>query len=195
MTSPRIKITLDTTPHRPILVPTLTQTPEGYVGAACLECFEGAKVIKDSRANADSQGTLGHIGNHNGLLKTIYEAFLNHRHLVLHPDHFVIAALLQLADKRRMNEGTRGDVGAGIKIQTPEKVRPENYEATNQMIIETVAGGSLDQNSGTNEIIKRVLKGNMVPSDRKQANPDNWMNDFTSHGSIPSVTLLGEKTD
>ena len=201
-----VTITLDTTTQPNSQCPPFDEDADAFVRAACTESHKPAKVVETSRTNGGPEGTRpNYVGTHGGLNTTILEAHNNHHHLVLHRDDFMIAVLKLRADRHwNLYEDSRKGAQAGFSIRREDKIRPDNpedYKDVKETVISKVTQNAPEvprddtQELVTQELVKCVLKGNMLPS-MEEADADNkGSNDLIGVGSIPSVTLLGEKTD
>ena len=160
--------------------------------AACKEMDKDAEVVKASFINGDNPRKYDYIGAHNGLIMTVLEAYTNHRNLVLHHDDIEFVILAQIAARRYHKQPEiKAQAEQGYKIHVKDTIHPDNYDTLAKAVLSTLTPE--DHHTDTHKFLKSVLAGAMKPS---LPDPDNKTkpNNLFRAGSIPSVTLLGEKS-
>ena len=200
MASRGVTITLDKNAQPNSQCPPFDKDADAFVRGACTEFQKPARVVETSLTNGDpSRSQPNYVGTDGGLIATILEAHNNHRHLVLHPDDFMIAVLKLRADRHwTLHEGSREGAETGFSILKEGGIRPENrqdYEnVTRTVLLKITQNGPEVPKNDARSFTKYVLKGNMLPSEEADADKKGSNNLF-GVGGIPSVTLLGEKSD
>lgn len=201
MASQGVRITLDTTAQPKSQFPPFDKDGDAFVRAACTEFQKPARVVETSLTDGGPPGTPpNYVGTHGGLITTVLEAHNNRRHLVLRRDDFMIAVQKLLADRHwKLHEDSRKEAEAGISILRKDKIRPDNpqdYKDVTKMVISKITQNAPAlPKDDTYKLIKYVLKGSMLPS-MKEADADKkGSNELFGVGGIPSVILLGAKSD
>ena len=181
-----VTITLDTTAQLNPICPRFAENAEEVVRAAFQEIKETSEIVKASFVGVDPQEH-NCAGNHNGLIMTVLEAYNNRRHLVLSPDDIKVAVLTQLGAL----QWEPWDLPRASEIHFEDTIHPDNYGTVAATVISKLPKDSHPYD--TKALLTRVLERPTNPP--RLSEPLTDLDYLFRAGSIPSVTLLGEKSD